>query len=904
MMLNMSDMRPNPDTLLAQMQAEETKAARGRLTIFFGAAPGVGKTYAMLEEARKRTAEGADVVIGYAEPHIRPDTEALLLGLEIQRYKFMEYKGVTLKEFDIDAILARKPAIVCVDELAHTNAPGMRHPKRYQDVFELLDAGISVYTTLNVQHLESVNDVVERISGIKVRETLPDWVLERADEVHLIDLPPEKLIERMQEGKIYRQHSVDHITKQFFNAGNLSALRELALRRTADRVDAQMSAYQRQQGSVNLWPAAERLLVCVGPSPFSIQLIRATRRMAAALKTQWFAVYVETPQAVHLSADARERVTQALRLAENLGGQAITLAGNRAAEEILSFARSKNIARIITGKPQQPRWREWLRHSMVDDMIRLSGPIDILVMRDEKPVTTVSSMSLRPRKMDRASYGLAVGVVSATTAAGWFLYHIVGGESRFSNANVLMLDLLGVLFIALRLGRGPALLASILAVVAFDITVVPPYYSLAVSDTQYLITFVAMLATALIISTLTGRLQQQSQAARLRERRTAALLELARDLAANQDKQKLLDTSASHIAGVFDCRAAILLPNDQNRLADATTTIDMPIQDEKERSVAQWVFEHNQSAGCTTETLPSAQGLYVPLRSGDAQIGVLALTGTNLSALADPDRLRLLEAFANVTAVALQRAQLAETAQRAWARVESESIRNTLLSGVSHDLRTPLAAITGSVSTLLESGAAIDSSGQHELLENIADESERMERLITNLLDMTRLEAGRVEIQPEPYPLAEVISSVLGRLRKRLAGRRVDTHLPADLPLVQADGTLLEQVFMNLIDNALQYTPAESPIDILAQPAGTFIKIIVSDRGPGLPVEDPNRVFQKFYREQNAANHRGVGLGLTICKQIVELHHGTIRAENLPQGGASFIITLPMATVPALPETA
>lgn len=898
----MTDQRPNPDQILAQVREQESKSSRGRLKIFFGAAPGVGKTYAMLEEARKLAAEGVDIVIGYAEPHIRPDTEALLLGLEIQPYRKIEYKNTTLKEFDIDAILTRKPTLVCVDELAHTNANGLRHPKRYQDIFELLEAGISVYTTLNVQHLESVNDVVERISGIKVRETLPDWVLERADEVQLIDIPPEKLIERIEEGKFYRQHQLEHVTRHFFNAGNLSALRELALRRTADRVDAQMSDFQKQQGSTGIWPTAEKLLVCVGPSPFSTQLIRATRRMAAALKSQWYAVYVETPRSLDLPEDVRARITQALRLAENLGGQAITLTGDHPATEIIAFARSRNIARIITGKPQQPRWREWLRRSMVDDLIRNSGSIDIMVMRDETPIKNNSYLPASSHDTSRTPYVIATGIVASTTALGWFLYHVIGAQSRFSNANVLMLDLLGVLWVSLRVGRGPALFASFLAVVAFDVTVVPPYYSLAVSDTQYLLTFAAMFVTALAISTLTDRLKRQGIAARLRERRTAALLDLARDLAAIVDKPKLLESAAHHIAEVFDSQSAILLPDDHKKLIGATPADHMPIFDEKERSAAEWVFENGRPAGATTDTLPASLGLYIPLRSGENTLGVIALTGQHLQEFADPDRLRLLEAYANIIAVALERAEFAETAKKAWERVESEFIRNTLLSGVSHDLRTPLAAITGSVSALIEGGNNVDDSGRRELLDTIADEADRMEKLINNLLDMTRLESGRVEIHAEPYPLAEVISSVLGRAKKRLADRQVKVTIPADLPLILADGALLEQVIMNIIDNALQYTPPGSPLEMAACANTNYVEIRISDSGPGLPIDDPDRVFQKFYRAQNAASHRGVGLGLAICRQIMDLHHGGIRAENRPSGGASFIINIPIATVPPVSE--
>ncbi|HVX85563.1 MAG TPA: sensor histidine kinase KdpD [Phycisphaerae bacterium] len=898
--------RPNPDALLATVSAADARAGRGRLKIFFGAAAGVGKTYAMLEEARKRATEGVDVLIGYAEPHIRPDTEALLLGLDLLPYKMVAYKGATLKEFDLDAALARKPALICVDELAHTNAPGLRHPKRYQDILELLDAGISVYTTLNVQHLESAADIVEHISGITVRETLPDWVVEQADEVQLIDLPPEKLIERMAEGRIYKQHDVDRLTKGFFNKGNLSALRELALRRTAERVDAQMATFQKAQGATVSWPASDRLLVCVGPSPFAGRLVRAARRMAASIKAEWFAVYVETPAAATLSAEARDRVTAALRLAESLGGKAVTLTGTRPASELIAYARTHNVARIITGKPDRPRWRELFRHGLVDDLIRQSGRIEILVVREETSAPHSPARGRAAGAFSRARYLAAASVVAATSLLGALIYHASGAGVHFSNANVLMLDLVGVLLVALRLGRGPAVLASALAVLAFDFTVVPPYFSFAVSDAQYLLTFAVMFATAVVISTLTDRLQQRTEIARRRERRTAALLELTRDLASIQDKTPLLEGAVQHIAGVFECHAAVLLPMASGDLGTAVRAGNLFLEDDKELSVARWAFEHNQNAGATTDTLPAAAGLYVPLRGPAGVLGVLAVVGPTLTAFADPDRLHLLEAFANATAIALHRAQLADTARHAWERVEAEFIRNTLLSGVSHDLRTPLAAITGSVSTLLESGDALPAATRRELLQATADEAGHMDRLITNLLDITRLESGAVAIKPEPYAIDELVGAAVARLRTRLAGRPLHTAFPPDLPFISADGPLIEQVFLNLLENALQYTPPGSPIDIVARRTsdshGERVEIIFGDRGPGLPADDPDRVFQKFYRSPASATHRGVGLGLAICRQLVNLHQGTISAANRADGGAAFTINLPAAKTPRLAD--
>ncbi len=889
----MDQMRPDPDALLDRINAEEAKKKRGKLKVFFGAAPGVGKTYAMLEEARRQAEQGLDVLIGYAEPHIRPDTEMLLLGLRILPYKMVEYKGVTLKEFDLDAALARRPALICVDELAHSNAPGLRHARRYQDVLELLGAGLDVWTTLNVQHLESVHDIVERVSGVKVRETLPDWVLEQADDIQLVDISPEKLIERIAAGKIYTHHSVDYLTRQFFNRGNLAALRELALRRLADRVDVQMETFRRQNAVAEPWPAAERILVCIGPSPFSARLVRAARRMAMAFRTNWIALYVQTPGTARLPSHARERAFATLRLAEELGGQTVTLHGDDPAREILAYARGKNVARIIVGKPLRRRGALFQR-SLVDQLIRRAGPIDIYIIRDSsEPVLSERPSGPAPRPRP-AGYGWAVAITALTTILGAGLYHGL----HLSNINVLMLDLLGVLGVAIRFGRGPAALASVLSVAAFDYTVVPPYYSFAVSDTQYGITFAVMLVAALLISTLTDRLHRQSEAARHRERRTAALLALSRDLAATSEKEKSMQTAVRHISEMFRCAAAVLLPGGESPgrpgLAVAAGIGPAPA-DEKEMSVAQWVFEHDQPAGRTTSTLPSAAAMYVPLRIGPKTIGVLALRGEAVEHFCDPDHRHFLEAFANQTALALERANLAEETRRAWRRVETESIRNTLLSGVSHDLRTPLAVITGSATALLEGSLDRASAAGAQMLAAIVEEAERMERLIANLLDMSRLESGTVQPRLEIFPLNELVASALARLKRRVAGRNIHLAIPADMPLLRVDGLFFEQALTNLIENAVEHTPPDTPLEISAAASGRGATIQIADRGPGLPAEHRERLFEKFFRAPAARGQRGAGLGLALVRAIVQMHAGSVTAGNRPGGGAEFTITLPQA---------
>jgi two-component system sensor histidine kinase KdpD len=899
------DQRPNPDELLAQVATEEAKAKRGKLKVFFGMAAGVGKTYAMLEEARARAAEGLDVLVGYAEPHIRTETEALLLGMEILPYKIIDYRGAKLKEFDLDAALARRPALILIDELAHTNAPGLRHAKRWQDVAELLDAGINVYTTLNVQHLESVNDVVERISGVRVRETLPDSVLENADDVELVDIAPEELLERFREGKIYRPEQAERAAKHFFTKGNLIALRELALRTTAQRVDAQMLDFRRQNVVRTTWAASERILVCVGPSPLSAKLVRAARRLAAGLRAPLIAVTVQTPGGG--SAEAQQRVDQTLRLAEQLGAKTATLSGERIADEVVAYAAAHNVTKIVIGKPDRPRWRDALFGSVVDDVIRRSGGIDVYVIRGdgEETTTTRRHAPSRQSKTDWKGFAWAVAVVFFATAIGWPLYHRLG----LANTNILMLYLLGILWLATRLSRAAAVLASVLSVALFDLVFVPPYYTFAVSDQQYLVTFAVMLAAALVISALADRVRTQAEASRQRERRTETLLALSRDLAAARTMDQIAQTTVRQVADVVGSRRVILLlPAEEEKTlfvkADSGPGASVALN-EKDHSVAQWVYDHQQIAGAGTFTLPAAAATFIPLRGSRRACGVLGIFGHGSSSSSTHvwslEQEQLAEGFAAQAAVAIERARLSEEARQAWERVEAEFLRNTLLSGVSHDLRTPLAAITGAATSILENHLA--EPLRLELLNTIAVEAERMERLVNNLLDMTRLESGGMVLKKEWQSIQEVIGTALHRLERWLKKHEVETAVPAALPLVEIDGLLIEQVLMNLLDNALEYTPSGSKIEVSARVIAGAIEVEVADDGPGVPSGAEERVFQKFFRASASGGRRGIGLGLAICRAIIEAHGGEIRASNRTAGGASFRFTIPTTSLPPIIDT-
>jgi len=893
-----TEQRPDPDALLTRVKHEEIQARRGRLKVFFGAAAGVGKTYAMLEAAREQRDDGIDVVVGYVETHGRADTDALLAGLEILEPRRLEYHGTTLREFDLDGALARRPTLILVDELAHTNAPGSRHAKRWQDVLELLDAGIDVSTTVNVQHVESLNDVVAKITGVVVRETVPDSVLEQAHEVELIDLPPDELLQRFREGKVYVHEHAREALRNFFRKGNLIALRELALRRTAERVDAQMRDYMREHAITTVWPVAERVLVCVGPSPTSPRLVRAAKLMADRLGAEWAAAWVETPAQLRLPPEARERVVQSLRLAEQLGATTVTLSGHRMSDEILAYARARNVTKIVVGKPARSFWKRIVLGSIVDTLVQGSGEIDVYVIsgeREEGPAPSpVRASALRT---DWVAYGRATAIVAAATAADWLVF-------PFSElANLVMVYLLAIVAVAMRHGRGPALFAAVLSVAAFDFFFVPPFFTFAVSDTRYLFTFAVMLLVGLVISSLTVRIRRQAEAARDREQRTAALYAMSREFAGRPGADDILKIAIRHIGDVFRAQVVVLLPDRDGRLMAWSGATAPFAVDGNERAVGQWVHEHRQPAGLGTSTLPGASALYVPLLASRGALGTFGVRPVDRDAFASPEQFHQLETFVNQTALALERAQLAEEARQAEVSAETERLRNSLLSSVSHDLRTPLATITGAASTLLEAGLTLDGKTQRELIESVRDEADRLNRLVQNLLEMTQLDAGTLKVTRDWHPIEEVVGAALNRLRKRLGDRPLNLKVPADLPLVPMDDVLIEQVLVNLLDNALKYTPPGSPITIVATAADGRLTVEVADKGPGLPPGQEDRVFERFYRADSSRG-RGVGLGLAICRGIVRAHDGRIWAQNLPGGGVAFLFTLPVGDPPPVPAPA
>jgi len=892
----LNEQRPDPDALLRRVSAEEDRRRKGHLKIFFGASPGVGKTYAMLEAAQRKRAEGEDVVIGWVETHGRPETAALTEGLERLLPRNLDYRGTSLREFDLAAALARRPALLLLDELAHTNAPGSTHAKRWQDAQELLEAGVHVWSTLNVQHLESLNDLVAQVTDVRVRETVPDAVLDGADEIEFVDLPAEELLKRLAEGKVYVAEQAARAVEHFFRKGNLYALRELALRRTAERVDADVQEYRRDHEIETTWPVAERILVCVRPNPESDRLVRAARRMAARLRADWIVAYVETPAQPPLSADERQLLARTTKLAEQLGADVAVISGESVAAALMACARERNVSKIVVGKPTHPRWRDRLRGSLVDEIVRDSGEIDVYIISGERDVARPVPVPRPPRRSPARRYAWATAVMALSTAVCW------GMHGRFDRANLIMVYLLGVAFVATRLGRGPSALATCLGVAAFDFFFVPPHLTFAVTDTQYFVTFAVMLVVGLLISNLAVQVREQAQAALHREHRTRVLYAMSRELAALRSPEEVAAVAARHVAELFRGPASVLLPGPDGALSTLPVGDARIVAEPRERAVAQWAFEHGRPSGLGTDTLPGAAALFLPLRGSQGMLGVLGLQAHESLRPLSPDQLDLLETLSHQLVAALDRARLASESEAARLAAESERLRNTLLSSVSHDLRTPLAAITGAAGTLRQSPEPAQEV-RSELAATIHEEADRLNRLVTNLLDMTRLESGSLQVKSEWHSLEELIGSALARLERRLSGRRVTTALPEDLPLVPMDASLVEQVLVNLVENGLKYTPAGTPIHLSAWRDDEGVTVEVADEGPGLPEGAEERVFDKFQRS-GASGQAGFGLGLAICRAIVTAHGGRIWAENRAPRGAAFRFTLPVrGTPPPAPES-
>jgi two-component system sensor histidine kinase KdpD len=863
----------------------------GRHKIFLGYADGVGKTYAMLEAARQRKDQGVDVVVAWVETHEQAETDALNAGHEVILPRLFYTSGLPVAEMDIDAVLGRKPQLALVDDLAHTNSAGSRHRERWQDVVELLEAGIDVYSTLNVQSVESLTDAVRKITGLVVDETVPDKLLDEADQIELVDLPAEELLERFRRGKI-RGPAVE----TFFRMGNLTALREMALRRAALRVDDQMRDYLEVApgGETEIAAlAAERVMVAISSHPLGERLVRAGRRIADSLNAEWLAVFIETPGHLQMTAAQRERLLGTLQLAEELGGRVVTLTGETVPETLLDFARREKVTRLVVGRPASPGWLEMMKGSLVDRIVRMSGSIDVFIISGEHtegPQATGKDWDLRaplPRLL--AGVGLAILV----TLIGILFRPWIQPVSQ------AMFFLAGVVLAGAYLGRGPVVLTAVMNALGFAFFFNEPLYRITIEDLPHLITLVGFLVVGLVVSGLSGLLREQVSVARRREEQAVALNALSRDLTVALGQEEMLAAVVRNVALTFGREAAVLLPSGVQGAATLMVRAATPGMALSERVVeaACWSYQRRRQSGRGTDTLADAGVRCLPLETHEGVVGVLAVAPHEPAALLSPEQRRLLEGFASLAALAIERARLSEEAREAALLRASERLQTALLNSISHDLRTPLSAITGAVSSLLEAeeiGLHLEREARVDLLENAQDEAERLNRLVGNLLDMTRLEAGAMKIRLAPGDVQDVIGAALERAARRLTGRPVHTDVAAELPVVQMDFVLMVQVLFNLLDNAAKYSPSGSAVEVEARALGNNVEIRIGDRGVGIPPEDLERVFTKFYRVQRLNGVPGTGLGLSICRGILEGHGGEIHAEAREAGGTWMVIRLPV----------
>ncbi len=871
----MDFVRPDPDDLLKAVQHRTDH--RGRLKIFLGASAGVGKTFAMLSEAHEQLKRGTDIVGGYVETHQRQETRALLEGLELIPLKGIYYKGSTINEVDVPAIIERSPQIVIIDELAHTNTPGSIHAKRWQDINDILDAGINVFTAVNIQHLESLNDVVAQVSGIRVQETIPDSFFDQADEIELIDLPPAELQKRLKEGKVYIPERVEHALEGFFKTSNLTALREIALRRTADSVDAEMQRLRTQEGTRGTWATKERIIVCVAPNQLGTRVVRAAARLAASSHAELIALTVESDRQTSRGHSEHEHAREALEIAEGLGIEVVNLHGHDIVAEIVAFATRRNCTLIVVGKPIRPRWREILFGSVVDELVRRSGDIDVHVItaRPEETNRTVASRSTQP---PITIYGaiIALSTVSLATLVSFTMFR------TFGLANVAMLYVLGVVVSATKLNRTESASLSLVSVVTFNFCFVEPRFSFAVSDARYLFLFGVMVTVGLVISTLTDRLRSQLKSSSERERRTASLYALSRQLAQGKGKREVARSAVQEISSVFDGDAAVFLVDD----GQLTILIPSDTQFEKlsnELAVARWVADHGEPAGLGTATLPGSSALSIPLRGSESVIGVLCFKPREtVDRIPQP---QFLETFANGLGLALERTILAKQSNDARIDAESEKLRSTLLSSISHDLRTPLTSITGAASSLMQGHGDVT-----ELSATIFSESVRLNHQIQNLLDMTRLQAGNVEIKRTWQSPQELISGALEKCKLALEDRVVTVNIASQSALFEADGLLVEKALINLIENAGRFTRSGDSITIKVFSEIGRVIFLISDSGPGIPADALGKLFKPGFRTDTG----GFGLGLAIVEAIVKLHGGRVNATNAPEGGAMFRLEFPL----------
>jgi two-component system sensor histidine kinase KdpD len=880
--------RASPDALLALARKE----GRGHLKIFLGAAPGVGKTYAMLGAARAEKAGGRDVVAGVIETHGRRETEQLIDGLEVLPRKAVVYRNQVMHEFDIDAALARRPKLLLVDEFAHTNVPGGRHPKRWQDIDELLAAGIDVWTTLNIQHLESLNDVVQKISTVRVRETVPDTVFDKADEIVLVDFPPDELLKRLAEGKVYVQDTAARAVENFFKPQNLTALRELALRRAAERIDADLIERMQAQAIEGPWAAGERILACIGPDPGSPAVVRTAKRLADLMDAPWIAVTVERPGAA-LADKARRKLDEAMALAQSLGAGTQTLTATDIPAEVLRFARFENVTQIVIGRSRSTLISELLGRSLPHELARRTQDIAIhLVTRETEAFAEMSGLQFF-RSLPRTPLHFLYAALAVALA-------LVVGEGLTELTpipNLSMVFLLAVLATAMSFGVWPAIFASVLSFLAYNYFFIPPLYNFTIAEPYELLALVIFLVVAVASSAMAGRVREQARIAVNRMRAMRRLYEFTRRLSGLATLDNVAEGAAGEIHASLGRPVVVLLTQDD----DLALTAAWPPEDALDAAAmtaARWAFSHGEPAGADTSTLPIIPWYFVPLKTGTKTLGVVGVAKEKDGPPLDSEARALLDTLVEQTAAALERASLAREMVTAKTATETERVRNTLLASVSHDFRTPLASILGSATSLIELGDRLDAAAKNDLLGQIKTEAEDLDEMVRNLLAITRIDAGALELRCDWVDLRETAERVVNAARRHGARQRIDVRLPQDLPLVQADATLVEQAIGNVVRNAIVHTPTTSHVVLDATVAPEVVTMRVTDDGPGIPQDRLSQIFEKFVKGEEARpadGTQGTGLGLAIAKGIMEAHGGSIAAENPVEGGrgARFVMTFP-----------
>ncbi|TDU28848.1 two-component system sensor histidine kinase KdpD [Panacagrimonas perspica] len=885
--------RPSPEQLLKDAR----RAGRGRLKVFLGAAPGVGKTYAMLRAAHRAKADGIDVCVGLIETHGRLETEAQLADLERLPRAKVEYRGRTFDELDVEGIQKRRPQLVLVDEFAHSNVTGARHPKRYQDVDDLLTAGLDVWTTLNVQHLDSLNDVIARITGVTVRETVPDEVLDGADEIELIDLPPEDLIRRLKDGKVYVPEQARQALTQFFGQGSLTALRELALRAAAEHIDSQLLEFKARHAVDEPWPTRERLLVCVNEQDISRTVVRAARRIAEHRRIPWIAVHVQTPRALSMSDEAHDRVERNLRMAQRLGADVITVPGTDLVESLVELARTRNASQIVVGRPQPSRWRwPWTR-SIAAELMRRATPLDITVVTWSGPEAAASEPLPRPRLPAPSwkPYAATVLICVGATAISQVLDQFVGLLS------LGVVFLLAVLVVAVRFGLFPALFASLLSSMLYNYLFTEPRFSLIVHDRDDFAAVVSFFLAALLVGNLGGRLRQQIEALRTSTRRAQEQAELSRRLASALEQREVVRATVEHLANTLSTEAVLMQPGAEGRLIVMAGSGNTRPLEELAQAAGRWAWEHEAEAGASTDTLPASPWRFLPLATARGKLAILGVNAKQRPREIDEEDLRLMQSVGDLASLALERTRLAADLESSRLTSETEGLRAALLSSVSHDLRTPLVSVLGAAEALASDDGRLDDGARRELAAHVLEEAERLNRFVQNLLDMTRLSYGKLSPRLDACDVAELVAGARRRVERQLAGRTLDITIASELPLIRVDAVLIEQVLVNLLDNAMKYSPTDSPVRVECRAEKGDVRISVIDRGPGIPEADREKVFDMFYRvKQGDGRAAGTGLGLAICRGIVAAHGGTIRVSAGTDGqGTRMEVRLPVSGSPS-----